>query len=86
MRKLLIILSAIVLFFVLTNPSMQKFKEYRTVVPGYEEKAMYRRTTNCILFSFFESKIVHYNANRELVEADKRTYLGIAMNFYRVNK
>lgn len=82
MKKILITLASILLLLILTNPSIQRFKEYKAILPDEDEKVLYSRKANCILFSIYESKIAGYDRFGKYNEREKKKYIGVIMNFF----
>jgi hypothetical protein len=60
-------IGAVLLFLIITNPSMKQFKEF-------DNGRLHRRTANYIIFSIFETTSTW---------TDK--YIGIALNFYKID-
>ena len=73
MRIILISLASILVFFIVTNPSMKSFKEFN-------DSEIQTRTKNYIFFSIYEatdysSDYTHYTTR----------YIGVALNFYPIH-
>lgn len=73
-KIILISIGSILLFLIITNPSMRKFKEFN-------DSEIQKRTKNYILFSVYEatdyypSEYSHHTTR----------YFGVALNFYEMD-
>ncbi len=73
-KKIWMVIFSILLFLIITNPSLQNFKEYKGIEPEAQYDKAVRRNYNFILFSIYQQ------SNGEGLYYDNY-YLGIAANF-----
>jgi len=80
-RVTLIIIGAVLLFLIITNPSMKRFREFN------DSSYTQRRVSNYIIFSVYETTIDRYiggsGTNQYVGITDK--YVGIAYNFFKID-
>lgn len=74
----------ILVFLWLTNPSYAKFKEFGAEISTTYRKAVYKRTSNYIIFSIYQKQIIVTDRYTELEVEKTENYIGILMNFYKM--
>jgi hypothetical protein len=74
LKIILILIGSVLLFLIVTNPSMNKFKEFN-------DSKIQKRTKNYILFSVYEATD-YYPSD---YSHHTTRYLGVALNFYEMD-
>jgi hypothetical protein len=72
-RIILIFVGSILIFLIITNPSMRKFKEFN-------DSEIQKRTKNYILFSVYVATDYYLSDYSHTTR-----YLGVAFNFYEMD-
>jgi hypothetical protein len=78
-RTTLISIAVVLLFLIITNPSMKRFKEFNN-------SEVQRRVSNYIIFSIYKTGDDIYNVDDHYIMGrQNEKYVGIAFNFYQID-
>lgn len=78
----LIIILLVLMYF---NPSLNTFKEYDASIDPIEEKTVYRRVSNFLIFSIFEKKVYEVHDDGWSRYKYSYKYTGFLGNFWERN-
>lgn len=84
-KRWLYIVGIIIIGLVVTNPSTSRFKDYAADVNLKNQRYVFKRTQNWLLFSIYKKELHYYNSDTESMEIlNTETYLGIFLNFVNI--